>query len=152
MGNQLKNIWIKLMKGGPMVPAEEAIFNKGNGIAGNANLGGRRQVTIIEEELWEEMMNELGASLDPMNRRANLLINGVSLKESRGKILHIGENSIEICGETKPCWQMDEVLPGLKDTMFPEWRGGAFGKVLTNGKIRRGDPIELVDKNDNVGG
>ncbi|WP_245723044.1 MOSC domain-containing protein [Natribacillus halophilus] len=128
-----------------MDQVEEAILEKDKGIAGNANQGGRRQVTIIEEEIWEKMMNELGASLDPSRRRANLLISGVSLQESRGKILRIGDSSIEIYGETKPCRQMDEALPGLKDTMFPEWRGGAFGKVLSDGLIRRGDKIELLD-------
>ncbi|WP_227002643.1 MOSC domain-containing protein [Salicibibacter kimchii] len=127
-----------------------AFFEKNKGIVGNANQGGRRQVTIMEEEIWEEVMNELGSSLDPSKRRAHLLINGVSLKESRGKTLHIGDNSIEIYGETKPCRQMDETLPGLKDAMFPEWRGVAFGEVLTNGTIGQGDPIELVDKHERV--
>ena len=33
----------------------------GQGIAGNADQGGKRQVTIIEQEVWEELMNQVGA-------------------------------------------------------------------------------------------
>lgn len=146
MTGELKSIWVKRMKGGPMDPAEKAELVENRGIVNNADQGRKRQVTIIEEEVWNELMEKLGGSLDPSARRANLLISGVDLKNSRGKILRVGECEIEIYGETKPCEQMDEALPGLKDAMFPDWKGGAFGIVKNNAFLQIGDSVELIEK------
>lgn len=142
---RLERIWIKRARGGPMDPAEEAALVADSGIVGNANVGGRRQVTIIEREVWERMMAELNASVDPSARRANLMVSGVSLRDSRGRILRIGDCRIHILGETRPCEQMDEALAGLRRTMGGPWRGGAFGVVLDNGVIRVGQEAELSD-------
>ena len=81
-------------------------------------------------------MSELGSSLDPSTRRANFLIEGVDLVESRGRVLRCGDVKIEIRGETKPCNRMDEALSGLKDLMWPEWRG----RGLWRGAHRRCHP------------
>ena len=138
---KLEAIWIKRAKQGPMDAKTEAELVAGKGLRGNANLGGRRQVTIIEQEVWAWLMAELGSDLPPETRRANLMVSGFSLKDRRGQTLRIGDCRIVIKGETKPCNQMDEVLPGLRELMFPEWRGGAFGQVLDDGVIKVGDSI-----------
>ncbi len=142
---KLAAIWVKRAKQGPMDPVQEAELVAGRGIKNNANQGGRRQVTIIEEEVWQGLMRELDGHLDPSCRRANLMITGHALQDSRGKILQIGDCRIEIKGETKPCNLMEETLPGLRQIMFPDWRGGAFGQVLDDGVIRVGDEIRWED-------
>jgi MOSC domain-containing protein YiiM len=71
----------------------------GWGISGNADLRGRRQVTIIEREMWDELMRETGGAVDPSARRANLMVSGVSLVESRGRVFRIGRCRIRIAGE-----------------------------------------------------
>ena len=138
---ELKTIWIKRAKRGPMDETDRAILVAGRGIEGNANQGGRRQVTIIEEEVWREMMERLGADLHPSARRANLMVAGLSLRDSRSKVLRIGDCRIQIYGETKPCERMDEALMGLRAEMFPDWRGGAYGAVIDGGEIRTGDAV-----------
>ncbi len=135
----LVSIWIKRFKRGPMDPASEARLVAGKGIVGNADQGSRRQVTIIEEEVWSRLMQELGAELSPSVRRANLMVRGITLRDARGKSLLIGEAEIRIFGETKPCERMDEALHGLKNAMYPAWGGGAFGEVISGGDIRAGD-------------
>jgi MOSC domain-containing protein YiiM len=142
---QLEAIWVKRARRGPMDAVGSAALIAGRGIEGNANQGGKRQVTIIEQEVWERLMRELGSSLPGLTRRANLMVSGVPLVASRGRTLQIGACRIRIYGETKPCERMEEALPGLQAAMYNDWRGGAFGEVLNDATIRVGDPVIWVD-------
>ena len=138
---KLEKIWIKRFKAGPMDSVLYADFIIDIGIKNNADQNGKRQVTIIEKEKWHSMMKHLKCDLDPSARRANLLISSIPLKNSRGKILNIGNCSIKVCGETKPCERMDGVFIGLKDAMKPNWNGGIFGIVIKEGTINVGDEV-----------
>lgn len=140
------------MKRGPMDPATHARLATGRGIEGNANQNGKRQVTIIERDIWDSLMRELGARLDPSSRRANLMVSGVSLAGMRARVLHVGACRIRIYGETKPCERMDEALPGLQSAMRRDWRGGAFGEVMDDGEIAVGDAVYFERPSDRAGG
>jgi MOSC domain-containing protein YiiM len=136
---KIEAIWIKRFKRGPMDAVAQAEMRRGKGLVDNADQGGRRQVTIIEAEVWEEVMAELNAEIDPCARRANIMVRGVDLAHSRQRILQLGECRIKIFNETKPCERMDEVLAGLQNSLYPNWRGGASGQVITGGMIRLGE-------------
>ena len=139
---KLENIWLKRAKGGPMDPVPIAVLEVGSGLRDNANRGGRRQVTIISQARWAELMAALGADLSPGVRRANLMVSDVDLENSRGQVLRVGTTQLKINGETRPCEQMDEACTGLQGLMRERWGGGAFAAVLEGGEIRIGDPAE----------
>lgn len=140
VGN-LERIWIKRAKRGPMDERPQADLVAGRGIVGNADQRGKRQVTLIERESWERMFEEMGATVPFYTRRANLLVSGVRLADSRGKILRVGPCRLAIRGETRPCERMEEARPGLRQAMSPEWRGGCYGEVLEGGLIAVGDKV-----------
>lgn len=140
---RLEAIWIKRERRGRMEPVDEAEVAEGWGLVGNVNQGIRRQVTVIEREVWDALAEELGPEVDPAFRRANLMVSGVRLRERAGRRLAVGSCLIELVGETKPCARMDEAFPGLREALEPDWRGGAYGRVLREGTIRVGDPVSL---------
>lgn len=139
---RLERIWIKRRRRAPTEEVPRATLIAGSGIDGNADRGGRRQVTILSAERWHELMAELRADVDPGARRANLLVSGIDLLESRGRILAVGACTLRIRGETRPCERMDEALTGLREAMRPRWGGGVFAEVVTGGEIAAGDPVE----------
>ena len=141
MAARLEAIWLKRSRRGPMDPVRRATARHGEGLIGSANRSRFRQVTIIERELWEAMMHELGADAPPSTRRSDLMVSGISLANSRGRVLRVGAVRLLIGGETKPCEQMEEALPGLQAAMRPDWRGGVFAQVLNDGELTVGDGV-----------
>jgi MOSC domain-containing protein YiiM len=138
-------IWIKRAKGGPMDACRHAELIQGRGIRGNANQGGKRQITLIDEAAWSAAQHDLGVEVSPQARRANVMLRGIDLEDSRGKLLRLGGATIRIYGETRPCEQMDDAQPGLRDALRPHWRAGAFGEVLEGALIRIGDLAEWIE-------
>jgi MOSC domain-containing protein YiiM len=144
---RLEAIWIKRAHRGPMDAVPEAHVEVGRGLVGNADRSQRRQVTLLEAEAWHRLMTELdGADVDPSARRANLLVSGVALANTRDRVVRIGTVRLRINGETTPCERMDEALPGLQKAMRADWGAGAFAQVLTAGTLRVGDPIVWDDE------
>jgi MOSC domain-containing protein YiiM len=138
---RLEQIWIKRMHRGPMDAADHALLIAGRGIVGNASQGGRRQVTLLDIARWRELMQELNVDLSPSARRANLVLEGLNLSDSRGRTLRIRNVRLRINGETRPCERMDEAAWGLQAAMRDRWGGGVFAEVVEGGEIATGDPV-----------
>jgi len=141
---RLEAIWVKRAHRGPMDPVLTAALRAGRGIAGSADQGGRRQVTLIEREIWETVVRACGADVPPSARRANLMVSAFPLAGSRARILRVDGCRLRIGGETKPCERMDEAHPGFRAALYPDWRGGAFAEVLDDGTIAVSAEIEWI--------
>jgi MOSC domain-containing protein YiiM len=137
---RLVAIFIKRAHGGPMDPTDAAVVDE-RGLIGNADRGGFRAITLMSEERWVELMQEVGAALGPETRRANLVVSGIDLQNTRGRTLRIGGCAVRIGGQTRPCELMEESASGLQEAMRRRWGGGAYATVISPGHIRIGDPI-----------
>ena len=138
---RLEAIWIKRAHRGPMDVTRVARLVEGQGVAGSVDRSRRRQVTILSLDAWTDCLTELGATIDPSARRANLLVSGIQLAHTRDRVLRVGDARLLIGGEVAPCERMEEVYPGLQAVMRPDWRGGVFARVLADASIQVGDPV-----------
>jgi len=124
-----------------MDPVSNATLVPGQGMQGSAGRSRRRQVTLLSREAWESATAALGHDPGPACRRANILISGIDLAHTRGRVLVVGSCRIAIGGELTPCERMDEAAPGLREALRANWRGGVFGQVLDGGPVSVGDTV-----------
>ena len=144
---RIEAIWLKRAHRGPMDPVERAELIASHGIEGDANATRtKRQVTLIEADLWDLVRADLDTpDLDPSLRRANLLVRGFPLAESRGRTLQLGPTRLLIHGETRPCRLMEDAHAGLQAALDPQWRGGVFAEVVQGGSISIGDEVSWTE-------
>lgn len=137
----LDAIFIKRFHRGPMDRRASARLVAGRGLEGSADQGGTRQVTVLARERWDESTERLDLFLDPSERRANLLVSGLELADTRGRILRVGACRLRIAGETRPCARMDEAADGLRAALRDHWGGGVYAEVIDDGEIAIGDAV-----------
>jgi MOSC domain-containing protein YiiM len=125
----------------------EATLVDGEGVAGSVGRSKRRQVSILSQEDWSAAVDAAGADADPSRRRANILVSGMRLENTRGRVLVIGNARVTVGGELTPCERMEEVAVGLQNALRPHWRAGVFGQVSTGGVVRVGDVVRWEERN-----
>lgn len=136
-------------KRAPMEELEKSDITLAGGVVGDTRGRRRgtemdgRQVTLLSAEAWRDVCNELDAEVPWTFRRANLLVEGLDLKESEGARVVIGEVELEVTEEVDPCKRMDEQHQGLTAALVPDWRGGAGCRVVSPGTIKVGDTVTL---------
>jgi len=143
---KLEVIWLKRARGGPMHSVDEAVSVEGRGLEGGADFDRERQVTLIEREVFDRLKGELEGFVEPVMRRANLMVSGgIRLEGTRDQTLAVGDLRIHVHGETRPCVRMDEACEGLMDALDPHWGGGVHGSVLNDATIAVGDEVHWED-------
>ena len=108
--------------------------------------GGKRQITLIQEEHLAAVAGYLGhdSPLDPARLRRNLVIGGLNLLALKNRRIQIGEEVIlDITGECHPCSRMEEELgPGGYNAM--RGHGGITARIVQGGVLRVGDEVRVV--------
>ena len=119
-------------------------FENGVGQDSRGKKQGKRQVTIMTKENWHSTCIELGQEIPWTTRRANILIEGLDLKDKTGQKLRIGTALVEITGELEPCNRMDQQFEGLTQILEKDWRGGVTCKLIEEGEVHLNDKVELL--------
>ena len=101
---QLIGIATKRKTRGPMENWQEVIVDTTTGIQHeDRSHSSNWQLTIVSQEAWNAVCNDLGNDVPWTYRRANFLIKGIELKKTTGQHIQIGDVTLEILGETEPC-------------------------------------------------
>lgn len=118
------------------LPAARAILDRGFANCAHAQPGGKRQVLLMDVET----LGVLG--LTPGALKENITTRGLKLMElERGQVLRAGEALVEVTLPCEPCRLMDDIRPGLQQEL--RGRRGMLCRVVREGIIRRGDPVEI---------
>ena len=116
------------------VTTVKAIENLGLEGDRHARADSKRQVLFIEAETLDKLGLRAG------DVRENITTRGVALMELPiGTRLRIGEALFELTVECEPCNLMDQLRPGLKETL--KGQRGMLARVTQSGTLSVGDAI-----------
>lgn len=140
MGEVL-HLFQALAHGEPVREFEEvfAVEDKGFKDCIHGRGGSKRQVLLVDSETLEEL------GVAPGRVKENITTRGVALARlPLGERLRIGEALLEVTNPCVPCHQMDEIREGLQEAI--RGRRGLLCRVVQSGSIRRGDRIEIAER------
>ena len=146
---------------------ESVLLIAGEGVEGDAHRGATvrhrsrraqhparanlRQVHLLHAELHDELARD-GFSLTPGRMGENITTRGVNLLGlPTGAILRLGgEAVVQLTGLRNPCYQLDQLQPGLMAACLEKTPGGRLVRkagvmsiVLAGGEVRPGDQIVI---------
>ncbi len=107
-----------------------------------------RQVHLLHAELFGELAAQ-GFAMTPGLMGENVTTRGIDLLGlSTGSVLRLGETArVRITGLRNPCYQLDQLQPGLMAACLEKRDGelirkaGVMAVVLAGGEVRAGDAI-----------
>lgn len=144
-GHEVRQLWVRPRAGGPMQARDVLDLVTGQGVTGDHTLGRMRHVTIVFEDDWNAASAQLGRTVAPSGRRANVLVSGGQGGRWIGRSVRLGDAVLEIKGETKPCPVMDQAAVGMREALVPHQRAGIWGRVIDGGAVRPGDTLGAAD-------
>lgn len=113
----------------------------GRGLAGDAHADPRspRQVLLAGAAAYDAL------ALPPGALRENLLLDLDTAGMASGTVLRIGRQaSLRLSFQCEACGSLDKHAPGLARIIGA--RRGVLARVLTNGEIRIGDTVTVLDE------
>lgn len=131
-------------KGEQKHKVDEIAVQADHGIIGDAHAGNwHRQISLLAKESVEKVQKSLRFTLKPGDFAENILTEGIELYTLPvGTKLRIGESVCEVTQIGKECHQGCAIRKLAGDCVMP--REGIFVKVVTSGKVKEGDKIEIL--------
>ena len=123
----------------------EALFIENFGIEGDAHAGNwHRQVSFLDEEEINGF-KEKGAEITNGAFGENVIIQGIKINElAVGQWLKCGDVIFEITQKGKECHDHCAIYYKMGECIMP--RLGTFAKVIKGGTIKKGDIIEMIER------
>ncbi len=141
---KIVSIAVSKKKGTPKTPVEEAYLFKEHGLEGDAHAGNwHRQVSLLSSESIDQA-NLQGLNVGFGDFAENIATVGVDWKTLPiGTRVRLGAQVLlEITQIGKECHNRCAIYYKAGDCIMP--REGVFARVLEEGRIRCGDPIEIL--------
>lgn len=123
----------------PMKELNEAEAVEAKGLRGciHGRPGSKRQVLMMDAETLEKL------EIPPGAVKENITTRGIDFQTlAPGQRVRVGESLLEITIPCDPCPRMDEIRMGLQEVL--RGQRGWLCRVVTGGKIRTGDAVEIV--------
>jgi MOSC domain-containing protein YiiM len=151
----------------PKSPSDQIQLLKDQGVQGDYHAGkyirhrylankdphrlNNRQVLLVDNGIHRQVLDR-GIQLAPGDLGENILVDGIDLMSLEiGTRLQIRSAVVELTEVRDPCYQLDEVHPGLQQAVESEEktgsrpRAGMLAVVLAGGIIQAGDQIQVLD-------
>ncbi|MBX3086681.1 MAG: MOSC domain-containing protein [Anaerolineae bacterium] len=131
-------------KGYLRLPLTEAVLNAGYGIAGDRKGGNpKRNLNVMDAVTLAELAAE-GYPAGEGTLGENIILDGLDLRTLPvGTLLRLGDDAVIRLGELRvPCHQLTQLDARMPDGVYE--RVGVMCRVVTTGKIKVGDPVEIV--------
>jgi MOSC domain-containing protein YiiM len=141
---KIVSIAVSKKKGTPKTPVEEAYLVKEHGLEGDAHSGPwHRQVSLLASESIAQA-NAQGLNVGFGDFAENIATVGIDWKTLPiGTRVRLGAQVVlEITQIGKECHNRCAIYYKAGDCIMP--REGVFARVLEEGPIRCGDPIEIL--------
>lgn len=138
---EVQHLFQSLAHGEPVREFDEvfAVENKGFKDCIHGRGGSKRQVLVMDSETLEEFGVAAGRV------KENITTRGIALGTLRlGERLRVGGALLEVTNPCTPCHQMEEIRAGLQEAI--RGRRGLLCRVVESGSIRRGDRIEIAER------
>ena len=136
-------------------PVDGKIYARGINLEGDkqadleAHGGYDKAVYAYASEDLSWWQQEIGRAVEPGEFGENLTLRGILVNEALiGERWKVGESMLEVSEPRIPCWRLGVCM---NDKTFPRkftkaLRPGAYLRIIEEGVLEKGDPVEIVEK------
>lgn len=148
MTGRVKSVNSSPQKGTVKQPVQEGLFITEHGLKDDAHAGSwHRQVSLLSQESIDKMTEITGKSFSPGDFAENITTEGIELYTLPvGTRLRIGTTIQEISQIGKKCHSDCEIRKSTGNCIMP--KEGIFTRVITDGTVKAGDWIEVIEVKD----
>lgn len=134
-----------------MQSVDTVTASAGWGLVGDRYYGSRhRQVTVQASEELALAAACAGRAIDPGSTRRNITITGAEVPRTGGHRWSVGGVRLEVVRDAAPCRLMEDIFgEGVREHLTG--RAGVACRVLDDGEISVGDPVDLGASRPAVG-